>query len=84
MALLLRFLPYILGASVLAGAYFWVDGRGYDRGRGELELELVEVKKKHEKEINELQGKINRIGDSIRRRCLTGERLPECKDLGLP
>jgi hypothetical protein len=81
MAILLRLLPYILGASVVVGAYFWVDGRGYDRAKAEIEAELVEARAAHEKDKREFQARLHRLAGSIKRRCAMGEPLPECRDL---
>ena len=82
MPALTSLIPYVMAGALAIGAYFWADGRGYDRGRAELELELVRAKKEYEREINGLQAKINRLSGSLRRRCATGERLPECEELG--
>lgn len=81
MTILLRFLPWILGAGALFALYFWVDGRGYDRGKAEVEVELVKAREAHEKDKAEFNARLHRLAGSIKRRCAMGERLPECADL---
>jgi hypothetical protein len=51
--ILLRFLPYIIGASVVFGLYLWVDGRGYDRGHAARDAEARKVIAQMEKRRNE-------------------------------
>jgi hypothetical protein len=63
MTILLRFLPYIIGASVVFGLYLWVDGRGYDRGFAERDSQAREVIAKMEARRDERLRKNDELPD---------------------
>ena len=63
MSILLRFLPYIIGGLALAGVYFWVDGRGYDRGFAERDSQAREVIAKMEARRDERLRKNDELPD---------------------
>ena len=64
MTILLRFLPYIIGGLALAGVYFWVDGRGFDRGHAARDAEARKVIAQMEKRRNERIQKNEELPDA--------------------
>ena len=81
-SLILGIGKYVGILAGVAALYFVIDGRGYDRGVASVEKELVEAREQFAKERKEFNARLNRIAGSVKRRCLTGERLPECEELG--